>query len=46
MGWHIMQVDMHYWKMCGSGGHVCMVVFFCFEKLIIFLHAWVFEMVV
>ena len=20
--WHVMQVDMYYWKICGSGCHV------------------------
>ena len=22
IGWHVMQVDMYYWKTCGSSGHV------------------------
>ena len=22
IGWHVMQMDMHYWKICGSGGYV------------------------
>ena len=22
IGWHVMQVDMYYWKICGSGDNV------------------------
>ena len=22
IGWHVMQVDMYYWKICGNGCHV------------------------